>query len=55
MTSSAGAAFSFLVGLLFAALLFLQIRFPRASKAAETTVLTAAAAVFFSICYLFLH
>lgn len=39
---------------LFGLLLFLRVRFPRASKGAETLVLVSATVVFFSLCGIFL-
>jgi hypothetical protein len=35
---------------LFGLLLFLRIRFPRASKGTETAILVSATVVFFSVC-----
>jgi hypothetical protein len=51
-----GALFSVLIVLFAAILLVLRITFPSASRRSETTALTAAAVLFFSMCrFLFPH
>jgi uncharacterized membrane protein len=54
MNSTDEAWLSLLLVALFGLLLFLRIKYPDASKGAETAVLVGATILFFSICNFFL-
>ena len=54
MSPTDEAWLSLLLIALFGTLLFLRLRFPKASRGSETAVLIAATILFFSICNFFL-
>ena len=55
MNSSDEVWLSALIVVLFGLLFFLRVKFPKASRPAETAVLLAFTVGFFTLCSLFLH